>query len=118
MDESKPVYVVEGPIDSLFLDNAIAMAGSDLSNSCNLNSDTEFVIVMDNENRNKEIVKKIEAFIKRGYSVCIWDERIRQKDINDMILSGMRSEELHDSIESRTFKGLQATVALNKWKRI
>ena len=118
MDESKPVYVVEGPIDSLFLDNAIAMAGSDLSSSCNLNNETEFVIVMDNENRNKEIVKKIEAFIKKGYSVCIWDERIRQKDINDMILSGMSSEELHDSIKSRTFKGLQATVALNKWKRI
>ena len=118
MDESKPVYVVEGPIDSLFLNNAIAMAGSDLSSSCNLNSETEFVIVMDNENRNTEIVKKIEAFIKKGYSVCIWDERIRQKDINDMILSGMSVEQLHDSIKSNTFKGLQAKVALNKWKRI
>jgi len=118
MNESKPVYVVEGPIDSLFLDNAIAMAGSDLSNSCNLNSDTEFVIVMDNENRNKEIVKKIERFIKKGYSVCIWDEKIRQKDINDMILSGMSVEDVQTSIESNTFKGLQATLALNNWKRI
>jgi hypothetical protein len=118
MDESKPVYVVEGPIDSLFLDNAIAMAGSDLSSSCNLNNDTEFVIVMDNENRNKEIVKKIETFIKKGYSVCIWDERIRQKDINDMILSGMNAEDVQASIRSNTFTGLQATVALNKWKRV
>ena len=118
MDESKTVYVVEGPIDSLFLNNAIAMAGSDLSNSCNLNSDTEFVIVMDNENRNKEIVKKIERFIKKGYSVCIWDEKIRQKDINDMILSGMSVEDVQTSIESNTFKGLQATLALNNWKRI
>ena len=118
MDESKPVYVVEGPIDSLFLDNAIAMAGSDLSNSCNLNTETEFVIVMDNENRNKEIVNKIERFIKKGYSVCIWDERIRQKDINDMILSGMDIEDVQTSIELNTFKGLQATVALNNWKRI
>ena len=118
MDESKSVYVVEGPIDSLFLDNAIAMAGSDLSNSCNLNSDTEFVIVMDNENRNKEIVKKIERFIKKGYSVCIWDEKIRQKDINDMVLSGMSAENVQASIESNTFKGLQATLALNNWKRI
>ena len=118
MDESKPVYVVEGPIDSLFLDNAIAMAGSDLSSSCNLNSETEFVIVMDNENRNKEIVKKIEGFIKKGYSVCIWNEKIRQKDINDMILSGMSAEDVQASIRSNTFTGLQATLALNKWKRI
>ena len=118
MDESKTVYVTEGPIDSLFLDNAIAMAGSDLANSCNLNSETDFVIVMDNENRNKEIVKKIEAFIEKGYSVCIWDAKIKQKDINDMILSGMSSEELHKSIKTRTFKGLQAKMALNKWKRV
>jgi DNA-directed RNA polymerase subunit RPC12/RpoP len=118
MDESKPVYVTEGPIDSLFLDNAIAMAGSDLSNSCNLNSETEFVIVMDNENRNKEIVKKIGAFIERGYAVCIWDEKILQKDINDMVLSGMSIENLHNSIKTRTFKGLQAKMALNKWKRV
>jgi hypothetical protein len=94
------------------------MAGSDLSNSCNLNSDTEFVIVMDNENRNKEIVKKIERFIRRGYSVCIWNEKIQQKDINDMILSGMNAEDVQSSIESSTFKGLQAKVALNKWKRV
>jgi len=94
------------------------MAGSDLANSCNLNSETDFVIVMDNENRNKEIVKKIEAFIEKGYSVCIWDAKIKQKDINDMILSGMSSEELHKSIKTRTFKGLQAKMALNKWKRV
>jgi hypothetical protein len=118
IDESKPVFVVEGPIDSLFLDNAIAMAGSDLSNSCNLNSDTELVIVMDNENRNREIVKKIEGFIKKGYAVCIWDEKIQQKDINDMVLSGMSSNDVETSIRSNTFTGLQATLALNNWKRI
>ncbi len=118
IDESKPVFVVEGPIDSLFLDNAIAMAGSDLSNSCNLNSDTKFVIVMDNENRNREIVKKIEGFIKRGYSVCIWDEKIQQKDINDMVLSGMSPEDVQASIVANTFEGLQATLALNNWKRV
>ena len=92
----------------MFLENAIAMAGSDLSNSCNLNSDTKFVIVMDNENRNREIVKKIEGFIKRGYSVCIWDEKIQQKDKNDV----------QASIVANTFEGLQATLALNNWKRV
>lgn len=117
IDESQPVYVTEGPIDSLFLSNAIAMAGSDLSASCRLNKETEFVIVMDNENRNKEIVKKIEAFIEKGYSVCIWDEKNKQKDINDMILSGMTAEEVQLLIETRTFKGLQAKLAFNKWKR-
>ena len=118
IDERKPVYVVEGPLDSLFIDNAIAMAGSDLSANCHLNSQTEFVIVMDNECRNVEIVKKIEAFIEKGYSVSIWSESIKEKDINDMVLSGMTIEDVNLEIKSRTFKGLQAKMALNKWKRV
>jgi len=118
MDETKEVYVVEGPIDSLFLANAIAMAGSDLSKSCYLNNNTHFVIVMDNENRNKEIVGKIESFIERGFSVCIWDETIEQKDINDMILAGMTPDEVMFYIKRGTFKGLQAKMALNRWKRV
>ena len=118
IDESRPVYVVEGPLDSLFIENSIAMAGSDLSaNSC-LNSDTELVIVMDNECRNIEIVKKIEAFIEKGYSVSIWSDRVLEKDINDMVLSGMSVEEVNFEIKCRTFKGLQAKMALNKWKRV
>jgi hypothetical protein len=118
IDESKPVYVVEGPLDSLFINNAIAMAGSDLSSSNDLNNDTELVIVMDNENRNIEIVKKIEAFIKKGYAVCIWDRKVQEKDINDMVLSGMSAEDVQETIKTRTYKGLQAKLALNEWKRI
>lgn len=118
VDESKPVYVTEGPIDSLFISNAIAMAGSDFSTKCHLNNQTEFVIVMDNECRNVEIVKKIEAFIEKGFSVCIWSDTIKQKDINDMVLSGLSIAEVEQVIKQRTFKGLQAKMALNKWKRV
>lgn len=117
VDLTRSVFVTEGPLDSLFIDNAIAMAGSDFSNACNLNSDTDFVIVMDNENRNKEIVNKIEAFIDKGYSVCIWDEKIEQKDINDMVLAGMTPYEVMDSIKTHTYKGLTAKLALTKWRR-
>ena len=94
------------------------MAGSDLSSTCHLNKETEFVIVMDNESRNVEIVKKIEAFINKGYSVCIWNDKIKQKDINDMVLSGMSITDVTKEIKQRTFKGLQAKMALNKWKRV
>ena len=30
INESKPIFIVEGPFDSLFLDNSVAMAGSDI----------------------------------------------------------------------------------------
>jgi len=118
MDTSKPVYVLEGPIDSLFIPNSIAMAGSDMNKKCVLDKAAEFVIVMDNENRNKEIVKKIENFINDGFSVCIWDDNIKEKDVNEMILNGMSQEQVFDSIKLHTYKGLQAKMRLAKWSKV
>jgi hypothetical protein len=118
MDTTKPVYVLEGPIDSMFIPNAIAMAGSDMNKKCVLDKGAEFVIVMDNENRNKEIVGKIEGFINAGFSVCIWDDNIKEKDVNDMVLKGMTPESIFKSIKRHTYKGLQATMALSKWSRV
>ena len=58
LDVNKKVYVVEGPIDSLFLPNSIAAAGSDL----NINLPNA-VYILDNEPRNKQIVDKIQQLI-------------------------------------------------------
>jgi hypothetical protein len=73
---------------------------------------------MDNENRNKEIVGKIEGFINAGFSVCIWDDNIVEKDVNDMVLKGMTPESIFESIKRHTYKGLQAKMALSKWSRV
>jgi hypothetical protein len=118
MDTSKPVYVLEGPIDSLFIPNSIAMAGSDMNTNCVLDKNAEFVIVMDNENRNREIVNKIQAFIDKGFSVCIWGDTIKEKDVNDMILKGMTAESVFESIKQYTYKGLQAKMRLSKWSKV
>lgn len=118
MDTSKPVYVLEGPIDSLFIPNSIAMAGSDMNKKCILDKATEFVMVMDNENRNKEIVHKMKVFIDEGFPVCIWDENIKQKDVNDMVLNGMSADSIFESIKKYTYKGLQAKMRLSKWSKV
>lgn len=116
----RPIYVVEGPIDSMFIPNAIASAGSDLiSNLSHLKTDkSNFVIVFDNEPRNKEIVKKIEKAIDQGYNVCLWPETIAQKDINDMILSGLTPKKIVDAIDENTYNGLSAKMKFATWKKI
>lgn len=116
----KTIYVVEGPIDSMFIPNAIASAGSDLtSNLRQLKTDkSNFVIVFDNEPRNKEIVKKIERTIDSGYKVCIWPENIQQKDINDMILAGMTPQKIVDIIDENTYSDLSAKMKFATWKKI
>jgi hypothetical protein len=115
MDISKRLYIVEGPIDSMFLDNCIAMAGADL---VGINPDPAMTtIVLDNERRNEQIVNRIEDWVEKGYSVCLWPEKMKQKDINDMVLQGYTKDQLHKIIDDNTFSGLSAKLELTAWKR-
>jgi hypothetical protein len=117
-DPSKRVYIVEGPIDSLFLPNAVAMVGASGVNVHPKISGSDVVIVLDNEPRNAEIVGLMERFIDGGFPVCLWDETTEGKDINDMILSGKTQDEIISLIDSSVSKGIEAKFKLNYWKKI
>jgi len=106
------VYVTEGPFDSTFINNAIAMCGSDVD----LNGyDYSFVYIYDNEPRNREIVARIARATERQDKVVIWPDNIKEKDINDMVMSGI---DVQNVIESNTYQGLQAKLKFNNWKKI
>tara|TARA_Y100000034_G_scaffold9780_1_gene10386 strand:+ start:1076 stop:2059 length:984 start_codon:yes stop_codon:yes gene_type:complete len=112
-DLSRKIHVVEGPIDSLFVDNCLAMAGADFGN---LPEDA--TIILDNEPRSREIIKRMENLIGNNYELVIWPDSIPHKDINDMILAGMTSDDVQKLIKQNTYNGLQATARLSAWKRI
>ena len=112
IDLTERVYVVEGPIDSLFLNNCLAVAGSDFRDL----PPCETTIIMDNEPRSKEIVNKMEKLINNNYELVIWPDSISQKDINDMVLAGQ--QDIQTIIDNNTFSGLEATMKLAAWKRI
>lgn len=126
LDESQPklfgldkvnlnerVYITEGPFDSTFVRNSIAMCGSDVHVDRGVYSD--IVWVYDNEPRNAEIVKRIIRTIDQGDPVVIWPKSISQKDINDMVLCG---HDVQSVIESNTYSKLEATLKLNEWKKV
>jgi transcription elongation factor Elf1 len=118
IDFSRRIYVVEGPIDSLFLDNAIAVSGSSFDTPTIRQLLSNATIVMDNEPRNKEIVKQLEKYIELGYSVCMYPDSIREKDINDMILhGGMNSEEITELINTNTHTGMEAKLKFINWRK-
>lgn len=112
IDKGKPVYVTEGPFDSHFVDNAIAMCGSDITID---NVDSNYIYVYDNEPRNREIVSKISNAIEHKHKVVIFPSEIRQKDINDMHLAGLDIQSL---LECNTYHGLEAKLKLQTWKRV
>jgi hypothetical protein len=115
-----PYCVFEGPFDSMFVPNSIAVGGSDLVGAVrHLESPkSNAVIVFDNEPRNHAIVTKLHRAIKDGYSVVIWPSDISDKDANQMILSGLTSEALVRIIRQHTYNGLRAEMAFTRWKRI
>lgn len=113
VNNAKKIYVTEGPFDSLFLSNSIAMCGSDVTLD-----GTEFndlIYVLDNEPRNKEIVAKYEKLISSGNSIVIWPSAVIEKDINDMKMSGHNVQNL---VECNTYQGLEAIIKLNAWKKV
>jgi transcription elongation factor Elf1 len=118
IDLEKPVYVVEGPIDSMFLDNAVATADSNLESIVNILPKDKVVLVFDNEPRNKEIVKKINLAIDNHFNVVIWPEYIDSKDINEMVLDGFSPDEIQDIISNNTFVNLRAKMEFVNWKKI
>jgi len=112
LDYEKTIYITEGPLDSLLVRNAIAMAGADASVRDIGGSD--YVFVYDNEPRNVQITSRIGGHIANGERVVIWPSTITEKDINDMYLAG---HDVQSIIESNTYQGLTATLKLNDWQK-
>ena len=111
--KSSPVFVTEGPFDSTFLRNSIAMCGAD--GDVGKWGVSTPVWVYDNEPRSKEITTRISNTIARGESVVIFPSNIHEKDINDMVLAGHNVQSI---VESNIYKGLEANLQFNTWKRI
>ena len=113
VDFSKSIYVVEGPFDSTFVKNSIAMCGSDVDLGSFVGG--SYIYVYDNEPRNREIVNRISKRIDRGEAVVIWPSNVNHKDINDMVLAG---HDVETMLKLNTFFGLKAKVKFNSWKKI
>jgi len=108
------VRIVEGPIDSMFIDNCLAAAGADLTIKVQPDNVT---YIFDNEPRNKEIIKRMYDVIEKDYNLVVWPNDMRHKDINDMIMSGMSKAEVQTIISKNTFAKLEALTKLNFYKK-
>lgn len=116
VDKNKPVIVVEAPLDSLFIPNSIACAGTSFNKIDELGLNKEqTTIVFDNQPRNKEVCKLLDKYIDLGYNVVIWPNNVSGKDINEMENEGIDSYKL---IQDNTFSGLSAKAKYSLWRKI
>ena len=117
IDYTKQIYVVEGQFDSMFVDNCIAPGGTDFNRAVYSLPKEQVTLVLDNQPRNKQVVKKVESFCQKGYNLVIWPATWRYKDINDGIVAGMSRREIMDILNTNTHTGLKLKLAIRDWKR-
>jgi hypothetical protein len=118
VDLSKRIYVVEGPLDSMFLQNSVAMMDADLLKVVTILGDKDYVFVYDNESRNSAITRQMEKTIRLKKNIFIWPLDIVSKDINDYILNGGTTAEIQSIIDNNTWFDLRAKLEFEQWKKI
>jgi hypothetical protein len=118
LNSKKHIYVTEGPIDSLFLPNAIAVVGTGFNKLELLEySKDNMTIIVDNQPRNKEVCNVIENLIEKDYAIVIWPQSLKEKDINDMVKAGKSLASVKALVDKHTCRGLQARANFYAWKR-
>ena len=108
INKNETIYIVEGPLDSFFLENSVAMCGSDVDIRSFGWSD--YIWVYDNEPRSRQITDKLSKSINAGDKVVIWPSAIKEKDLNDMVVSGVNVKSV---IQSNVYQGLKAKLQLS-----
>jgi hypothetical protein len=117
IDTKETIYVVEGPFDSMFLPNAVAVASSNLSVAARILPKNKLVLIFDNEPRNSQIVALMAKAIKENLSLVIFPSTFRHKDINDAVIKGMTRKEILELVKENTNRGLRALLSFKEWER-
>lgn len=114
---AKPIYITEGPIDSMFIPNAIAVSGSSFNTPTVQALKTNSTVIYDNEPRSPELTKLIKKTIEAGFRVCLWPDAVDEKDINEMIMNGKTPQEILDLIDENSYSGIEAQLKFATWRK-
>lgn len=119
VDKSQMIYVTEGPIDSLFLPNAVAVGNANLKYAADYLPKENLVLIYDNEPRNENIMRELKSAISNGFKVCVWPKSYKEKDINDLVrYAKLTPDEIVETINKNTFSGAKALLAYTTWSLV
>lgn len=117
VDSSRPVVVVEGPLDSLFIPNAVAIIGLGKCVTLPKELGSDPIFALDNEPRNRELVRTMQELLANKRTICVWPNTVAEKDINEMILAGTSADTIHKTIMENACYGASAVFKLMRWRR-
>lgn len=121
------LYLFEGPLDSFFVRNSVALAGIQ-ENSKTMLTNTQkqmlrsktllkHVWVLDNQWIDQASYIKTKQLIESGEHVFIWPSKLKPfKDFNDMTSQYGLNEIDHKMINTNTHQGLSAKLVFSRIK--
>lgn len=124
--ESDNIYILEGPIDSFFLKNSVAIAGIQENSSHLFTSKQKAQIskfpffkhiwVLDSQWQDQASMSKTKKLINQNQHVFIWPKDIgtQYKDLNDLCMRYSLDQIDERFIVSNTYTGLKAKLMLNQ----
>jgi hypothetical protein len=123
MDEvslNKTIHVLEGPLDAMFIENAVATTGGQQHTILQRSgvSKDRAILVYDNESRNKYTIEKMKKGLDAGWTVCVWPSTIEQTDVNDMVKAGISASNITKIIDQNAKSGLMGLAALSEWRKV
>ena len=115
IDPDRRVLVLEGPLDSLFLDNAAAVTGTALTKAAEFLPKEHLVLVFDNQ---AKIADHMIRAAQDGFRVAVWwlQGGEGRKDINDLVLAGYDPEKLAALLIENSFTGTEAVRRIWRWR--
>lgn len=119
INKNKDIIAVEGQIDSLFLDNAIAIGSANYTSSYLQEMKDRVIILPDSDwKRNRQVYKSLLSAVELGFRVSIIPDSVKWKDVNDMIVKGgLKKEKIMEMVTSNVVSGVKAKFELNHRKK-
>lgn len=112
INKKQPVYILESIIDasmmSLLNYQSIAMVGADIKKEYVDELKEPFFIFDNDETGVKKTIKYSKLYPNAHF--LIWNKKIKQKDLNEIIVSGVSVEKFKKFIDTSFVNGFKASI--------
>ena len=120
------IFITEGPIDAMFINNGVAVAGINESRTKSFTDTQQLQLnqflthkkiwVLDNQYVDITSRKKTKLLIDAGETVFLWPEHLKKyKDLNDYCIDKQRDSMDTNIILDNSFNNLKAKLLLGNY---
>ena len=111
------IFILEGPIDAMFVPNGVGMCGLSLTNEQQKQLDRFYlhkkIWVFDNQLDNEDVKRRVVSLMNKGELVFMWPKQLAGiKDFNELCVKANLDKINPDMIIKNSHRGLSGMINL------